>query len=86
MPGFISSRIMPRTTLNIDATVLAELKRRSRLEDKPLGDLVSQILARNLSDTGDEIGRLSWTTQEMGSQIDLEDKERLRDIIGHPYA
>ena len=81
MRSIVSSCIMPRTTLNIDATVLAQLKKRSRLEGKSLGELVSELLARNLSDPKKELGRLNWTTQKMGARIDLEDKERLRDIL-----
>lgn len=72
---------MPRTTLNIDATVLAQLKKRSRLEGKSMGEIVSELLARKLSQTDKDIGGLEWTTGRMGARFDLEDKDRLRDIL-----
>src|SRR5680860_349881 len=39
---------MPRTTVNIDAAVLAELKRRQQREGKSLGQLVSATLDTNV--------------------------------------
>lgn len=72
---------MPRTTINIDATILARLKDRSRREGKSMGEIVSEILARNIADFDQDLGRLDWTTQKMGALIDLEDKERLRDAL-----
>lgn len=77
----ISSRIMPRTTINIDATILAELKKRSRREGKSMGRIVSELVARNLSEADQEPGQLEWTTQKMGARFDIEDKERLRDVL-----
>lgn len=68
---------MPRTTLDIDATVLYDLKKRQRAEGKTLGQLVSELLAGALA----ESGRLGdpepfvWTTQTMRARVDLEDKD-----------
>ena len=78
---YITSRIMPRTTINIDATVLAQLKKRSRLEGKSIGEIVSELLARNLSHSDEDPGRLEWATRKMSARFDLEDKEHLRDVL-----
>src|SRR5437899_971378 len=37
---------MPRTTIDIDASVLRELKRRQRREKKTLGQLASDLISR----------------------------------------
>ena len=68
---------MARTTLDLDPTVLKELKRRRQREGKSLGQLASELLAEALAkEAPDEgSGPFSWTTQEMGARIDLEDKE-----------
>ena len=40
---------MPRTTLNIDAPVLEDLKRLQKKENKALGTLVSELLVQALA-------------------------------------
>lgn len=52
---------MPRTTLDVDASVLRALKERRRLEHKSLGQLVSEVLAGALAGGGDgaELGPFS---------------------------
>ncbi|HUF08405.1 MAG TPA: hypothetical protein VMO47_03725 [Rhodothermales bacterium] len=72
---------MPRTTINIDATVLAQLKKRSRLEGKSIDEIVSEVLARNLSHADQDPGRLEWATRKMGARFDLGDGEHLRDVL-----
>jgi Arc/MetJ family transcription regulator len=73
-----SIRFMPRTTLDIDASVLAELKRRQRREQKSLGQLASELLALALADAGSaEPAPLRWKSRSMRTRIDLEDKEAL---------
>lgn len=70
---------MPRTTLDIDATVLRELKRRGRQEGKSLGQLASELLARELSrDDAGEAPALEWTARPLGARVDLSDKEAVR--------
>jgi hypothetical protein len=71
---------MPRTTINLDGPVLADLKRLQRKEGKPLGDLASELLASALA--GRKLGtvpamRLQWTSRPMGALVDLDDKEAL---------
>lgn len=60
---------MPRTTLNIDGSVLGELKRLQRQEGKSLGQLVSELLARVLADdpTAEPGEALEWISQPMRS-------------------
>lgn len=76
---------MPRTTVNIDASVLRQLKRRAAEEDKSLGDLMSELLAPAL-DTGARDSRSApfhWRTAPMGPpKVDLEDKEAVRVALG----
>jgi hypothetical protein len=75
---------MPRTTVNIDASVLGQLRRRQHQERKALSDLVNQLLARALAETespGPAATQLTWTSRAMGARIDLEDKDSLREAL-----
>ncbi len=73
---------MARTTIDIDAAVMRELKRRQRLEGKTLSRLVSELLATALEQPEAELPRdLAWTTKSMGALVDLEDKEALRRAL-----
>jgi hypothetical protein len=79
----LSSRIMPRTTIDIDPSVLRELKRRQRREGKTLGQLVSELLARELDHEAPRSAEaFEWTTRPMQAQVDLEDKESVRRALG----
>jgi hypothetical protein len=79
----LSSRIMARTTLDLDATVLRELKRRREREGKTLGQLASELLAGALAEKTPEEGPkpFSWTSKAMGARIDLEDKEAVSTAL-----
>ena len=44
----LSSRIMARTTVDIDAAVLRDLKRLQKRQGKPLGQLISELVAAAL--------------------------------------
>lgn len=70
---------MPRTTIDIDGTVLRELKRRGRREHKSLGRLASELLADALSRQagGDEQTPFEWKSAAMNARIDLSDKDAL---------
>ncbi len=77
---------MPRTTLDIDASVLRELRRRQQHEKKTLGELASELLAKALADEGSaqEPAPLTWTSKPLGLKVDLEDKDALWAILdGH---
>lgn len=74
---------MPRTTLDIDASVLNELKSRRRREGKTLGQLVSDLLAGALvqEEAAGELPPLEWTSRPLGLKVDLEDKELLWKLL-----
>lgn len=72
---------MPRTTLDIDASVLEELKRRQRERGRTLGELASELLAEALAEKPVEPPPLRWSSQPMGAGVDLEDKEAVRRAL-----
>jgi plasmid stability protein len=80
MSNSLASSIMTRTTLDVDATVLKQLRDRAAAEGKSMGQVASEMLAPSLAEA--EGGRaprpLRWSSKEMGPpKIDLEDKETL---------
>jgi hypothetical protein len=73
---------MPRTTIDIDASVLRELKRRQRREGKTLGQLVSELLAAALAQPRSVGNRpLRWPSCDMQPLVDLEDKEAMMRLL-----
>ena len=75
---------MPRTTLNIDAGVLRDLKRLQKKVGKTLGRLVSELVAEALArDAGAEAEAtpFDWTSRPMSARVDLEDKEAVRAAL-----
>jgi hypothetical protein len=85
MSEFIASRIMPRTTLNLDASVLREAKRRAREQGKSVGDVISELVGPALAQGRRREGHpeFRWRTARMGpAKIDLEDKEAVRQALG----
>jgi hypothetical protein len=84
MRAVVASRIM-RTTIDLDATVVKELKRRSKGVGKSMGQLASELLATSL---GEQAGRprnpggLTWIAKDLGLPlVDLEDKEAVRALL-----
>lgn len=78
---------MPRTTLDLDASILHELRRRGSRERKSMGQVASELLARALADTSDAAPPegLAWISRDLGRpRVDLEDKEALRDALDEP--
>jgi hypothetical protein len=74
-----------RTTIDLDPSVLKELRRRSQGAGKSMGQLASELLARSLRE---EEGRqpadlgLTWIAKNLGQpRVDLEDKEALRAVM-----
>lgn len=68
--------------MDIDASVLRELKRRGRKEGKSLGRLISELLAVALkSETRSEDQSFRWHAQAMVARVDLEDKEALNEML-----
>jgi hypothetical protein len=82
MRQVIASRIMPRTTLDLDPSVLAELKRRQRREGKSLGRLVSELLSQKLDrEALPPSHPFAWHTRPMAARVDLDDAEAVRRAI-----
>ena len=73
-----------RTTINIDDPILKDLKRLQRQEGKPLGRLVSDLLAAALANQrGDESSGsdFHWTSRPMNARVALRDKHAILDAM-----
>lgn len=69
---------MPRTTLDLDARVLRELKKLKRANGRSIGQIASELLAGALRHPAPEARPqpgLRWRTASMGARVDLDDKE-----------
>jgi hypothetical protein len=79
----ITSNIMPRTTLDLDGSVLSELRRRGQKEGKSMGQVASELLARGLAEGADrEVPALQWISEDLGEPlVDLEDKEAVQEAL-----
>lgn len=71
---------MPRTTLDLDASVLRELKRRKR-QGQSIGQFASELLTAALQQPAPEQRPLKWHSRRMGARVDLEDKEALNRLL-----
>lgn len=75
---------MPRTTLDIDGSVLRDLRKRAQAEGKSMGRLASELLAHSsaCADDHDEPVSIGWISRDLGlPRVDLEDKEALRAAL-----
>ena len=72
-----------RTTLDIEAPVLKDLRELQRREGGTLGEWVSRLLAEALARRPKEPipPTLDWTTRPMGALVDLEDKDVVYAIL-----
>ncbi|HEY3758204.1 MAG TPA: hypothetical protein VGL37_00445 [Solirubrobacteraceae bacterium] len=70
---------MPRTTLDLDASVLEQLRHRAATEHKSMGQVASERLAIGLGEaTSGKLHPLGWPSKQMGTpRIDIEDKDAL---------
>ena len=78
---------MPRTTVDIDAPILRDLKRLQKRERKSLGRLVSDLLAQALGPHGARAPQrceFRWVLRSMGARVDVADKEAVRAILDRP--
>jgi hypothetical protein len=66
-----------RTTLDIDAPILREVKALHEREGRSMGAVVSELLAEALARRRSSRARPSfrWTSRDMKSLVDLADKE-----------
>lgn len=75
---------MPRTTVNIDAPILRDLRRVQKREGKPLGRIVSDLLARALRQHREKQPAppaFRWVSRPMGARVDLADKEAVGALL-----
>lgn len=76
---------MPRTTLDIDSSVLEELRSRQRRDRRPLGSIASELLARAMAhDAVDGTAAeppFEWRSQAMGARVDLEDRHAVQEAL-----
>ncbi len=72
-----------RTTIDIAAPILDELKRIKRKDGGTLGELINGLLAEGLKKRRPEVAasELAWTSQPMGARVDLEDKEAVYALL-----
>jgi plasmid stability protein len=84
MLAFIASRIMARTTIDLDQTVLRELRRRGARDGKSMGQVASELLAQVLANPVDlPAPDFHWISADLGKPlIDLEDPEAVRRALG----
>jgi len=75
---------MPRTTIDIDAPILRDLKRLQKRERKSLGRLVSDLLAQALrhhQGSRPAPPAFQWVSRRMGARVDLADKEAVQRLL-----
>jgi len=84
MRTVVASRIM-RTTIDLDPTVVKELKRRSKGAGKSMGQVASELLAKSLREQAGQPRNpsgLAWIAKDLGRPlVDLEDKEAVRALL-----
>jgi hypothetical protein len=74
---------MSRTTLDIDAPLLKELKKLQQKDGRSLGKIVSQLLAEALArrKTAPELPRLQWVARPMHALVVTSDKEAVYGVL-----
>lgn len=71
-----------RTTLDLDGSVLRQLKALQQQHDKSLGQLASELLAKALADVGTAApAPLTWASQPMRARVDLEDRDAVQRLL-----
>ena len=75
-----------RTTVDIEAPLLKELREIQRRDGVTLGALVSRLLAEALSRRPKRPAApgFRWTSRPMGALVDLADKEAVYLILDRP--
>jgi hypothetical protein len=69
-----------RTTINIDDPIIKDLKKIQKREGKPLGRIISDLLALALDTYREGKGSATsptWISKDMGARVDLSDREAL---------
>jgi hypothetical protein len=75
--------IIMRTTLDIDAPILREVKALHEKEGRSMGAVVSELLAEALARRRSTRVKPSfrWTSRNMESRVDLSDKEAVHAAL-----
>lgn len=73
-----------RTTLDIEATVLKELRDVQKRDGGTLGEIASRLLAEALARRTARPAKLEWKARPMGALVDLEDKDVVYAILDRP--
>jgi hypothetical protein len=68
---------MARTTIDLDQTILEEIRERARSERKPMGQVASDLLAQALASSSLERPRSAfwWPSHRGNPRIDIDDKD-----------
>ena len=69
--------------MDLDDSVLRQLRKRQKREHKQLGQLASELLARALAsdEVSEPLPPLRWTAKPLGLKVDLDDKDALWRIL-----
>jgi len=73
-----------RTTLDLDAPVLAELKALGIKEGRSISQLASQLLAESLATRAKAPPvppNVRWIVRKMGARVDLSDKDAVYRML-----
>jgi hypothetical protein len=72
-----------RTTLDIDAAILREVKALHAREGRSMGAIVSELLAEALAQRRSTrvAPSFRWTSRAMKPQVDLSDKEAVYAVL-----
>ena len=73
---------MPRTTINIEPSVLDDLKRRAQQEGRTLGELVSELLVIALRDERARGAQpFVWIAKPLNAKVDLGDWSLVKQLL-----
>ncbi len=74
---------MARTTINIENSILLEVKNLQKKDGRSIGKIVSQLLSEALAHRKDEamVPRFKWRSRRMGALVELSDKDALHKIL-----
>ncbi len=74
---------MPRTTIDIDASVLRDLKKRQERERKTLGQLISELLVKAMESENDHTAGtpFRWVAKDLQPRVDLENKDAVWSVL-----
>ena len=77
---------MTRTTLDLDPSVLRELRERGARQRKSMGQVASELLARSLAEPDESAAPpFAWISRDLGTpRVDLEDKDAVMAVLEEP--